>query len=763
MSNILPIVAFRDQIVQTVANNPVTIVVAETGAGKSTMVPLYLMEAGFNLVITQPRRLAAVRVAERVAQNHGTRLGNAVGYRIADKRKDSAATRCLFATDGLALVRELVGARDQQVLVIDEVHEWNLNIEVLVAWAHRQIKENPNFKLVLMSATLEAERLASYFGNAPIVSVPGRLFPVEELEPVGKEIEDGVLRLLRQGHNVLVFQPGKAEIEVTVRELRKAMPGAEILPLHGELSAEAQAQCFQRYDRPKCVVATNVAQTSITIGDITAVVDSGMERRVELIDGVEGLYLMPISRACSQQRKGRAGRTQPGVYVDRCTTPPDERLSFPMPEILRTRLDQAVLRLAVAGFDMEELTFFHQPDPNEIRAAKQTLRLLGCMDDNGQVTKIGKLVSKLPVSVRYARMIVEAEKLGVVDDVVTAAAILEQGELNVRVCERCAKLNFRSCSCWRGLIGVETRSDVLAQLKLYEVACGMNRETMIASGIFAKAFYGAKDKRSRLVRELRGKVKSGTTGDRDSILRAVCAGMVDHLYGQLYGNKYHAAEGVARQLAMNSVVGHSQWIVGMPWDLQARKGGVIRLIRMVSAVDPAWMVDVAPQLARLEEGLRPSYSPERDAVVSETDLVFNGQVVKTFTVTDQAHPEAAELLNHGRNERQWHEWLSNGDRPVIKLPDYRDFSASVPDVSVHAYGKDATTGQPLEVYATVAVNAARWRESDPYFQVVWTRSRREALSYCPEAIRLFAHLQLQAQRRDSQPAYTVVDVFASTR
>jgi len=310
----LPIEKFRADIVTAVEENSVVIITAETGAGKSTQVPQFLLEAGYDLVITQPRRLAARSVAERVAEEIGEELGQTVGFRTAIDRQDSSATRCLFCTDGLALVRELVG-QNEGILVLDEVHEWNENMEVLVAWVKKAIAAGSDMKVVLMSATLEAEKLSAFFDGAPVISVPGRTFPVTVQEP-GMRLIDDVKTLVEQGRNVLVFQPGKQEIQDVCYALEQADVNAEVLPLHGQLSPPDQKLCFAHYGRPKVVVSTNVAQTSVTIDDIDAVVDSGMERRIELANGVEGLYLKPISLADSAQRKGRAGRVKPGVYID---------------------------------------------------------------------------------------------------------------------------------------------------------------------------------------------------------------------------------------------------------------------------------------------------------------------------------------------------------------------------------------------------------------------------------------------------------------
>ncbi|GAA4618294.1 hypothetical protein GCM10023195_82130 [Actinoallomurus liliacearum] len=743
MGSNLPIAAFRSQIVAAVADSPVVIVTAETGAGKSTQVPQYLLEEGYDIVVTQPRVLAAKTLAERVAEETGASLGGTVGFETAREKRVSEATRCLFATDGLALVRKLMGSGQASVLVIDEVHEWNSNVETLVAWCKLQLENGAGFKLVLMSATLQARELAAYFGGAPIITVPGRTFPVEERPASGATLEEDVVSLLREGRNVLVFQPGKAEISKIVERLRSTPDlDAEILPLHGTLTPQEQAAAFRPSRRPKCVVATNVAQTSVTIPDIDAVVDSGMERRVELVDGVEGLYLEPVSLADRAQRKGRAGRTKPGVYIDWCTHA--GRPEFPKPELLRCRLETLALRLAAAGFDMEELRFFHQPEPGAIRDAKRALRALGCMDAAGKVTRIGRLVAKLPVSVQYARMIVEADRLGVTDDLITVAAILEQGEITARVCDRCRQLGRQSCSCWRLLAQGET-SDVMAQLAVYRAAGRMSRREMSAAGVFVKAFYEAKEKRRRLAGALKGKVKFGSNGRRENILRAVCAGMVDHLYEREFG-VYRNGDGIGRELARESVVRDAQWLVALPWDLEikCRRGGtrVLPLVRMASPVDPEWLIDVAPHLAELREGLNPVYEEERDEVVSTSELWFNGRFVKEFRKLDPEHPDAAELRRVGRNNRQWRSWT---ERPEIALPDTS--ADAIPEIVVCAYGADAETGEPLRAYGTVAPYDYRWYSSDPSFKIVWGRDRGVAAKLRQDAVSTLESIRAEAERQ----------------
>lgn len=641
-NDILPVSRFKGEILEKIKNNAVTIITAETGAGKSTQVPQFLLEEGYRVVVTQPRRLAARSVAKRVAKEYGCQFGGAVGFRTAFERYDSAETQCLFVTDGLALVRELMGSGKRDVLVLDEVHEWNLNLEVLVAWAKKKIQEEAAFKVVIMSATMEAEKLAEYFGGAPVVSVPGRIFPVEDRQPAGSLIQD-VAQLLREGRNVLVFQPGKREIEETISKLSTALVNeAEILPLHGDLTPEEQDACFRIYEKPKCVVATNVAQTSVTIPDIDAVVDSGMERRVELAGGVEGLYLKPISQADASQRKGRAGRTKPGVYIDYCSVT-GERPAFPRAEILRVRLDQAVLRLAEVGIDVEYLEFFHQPDKNEIHEAKRALRALGCMDETGRVTDVGCKVARLPISVKYGRMVVEAEARGVVDDMITIAALLEQGEITIRK----TKDGYLGKTLWGKLCPGETESDIMAQLAVFEAAREMSKEGMVENGVFVKAFFQAKEKRRHLADSLRGRVRFGSSGDREQILKSICCGMVDHLYKNQYG-EYRNGDGQTRRLSEGSVVETSDWLVGIPFDLEVktRRGGffTLNLVTMATKVEPDWLGEVAPQLVRVEEGISPAYDSEKDSCISTERIFFQDQMIREGRKETPSHPDASKVF-----------------------------------------------------------------------------------------------------------------------
>lgn len=640
-SSNLPISAFRDEIVDSVASNLITIIVAETGAGKSTQVPQFLIEEGYDVVVTQPRRLAAFSVAERVAEEVGCELGTLVGFRTARHRKDRKDTRCLYATDGLVLIQEVMQSKIQnsrQVLVLDEVHEWNLNIEVLVGWVKDLIDNGIDFKLVLMSATLEADKLVEHFPGSVKIFVPGRTFPIKVEKPA-ETIEEDVARLVKEGRNVLVFQPGKNEIEATIEKLVELNVDADVFPLHAELTHLEQQKCFAHYDRPKIVVATNIAQTSITIDDIDAVVDSGMERRAELINEVDGLYIRPISLSDSKQRAGRAGRTKPGIYIDHC--PEKERLEFPVAEIMRVRLDATVLRLATVGCDMEKLSFFHQPPQSQISAARKSLQRLGCMNSEGEVTAIGSRVARFPLSVKYGRMLAEAIELGVAGDLITIAAIFETGVLNARKDE-----DGNPTQRWKSLVKTENESDVLVQLRLYEAAETFSSYELLRQGIHPTTYKKVKELREHLVETLSNLgIDVSSTSDRKNILLAVRSGMADNLY-RVRGDMLVARD--RREQCRDSVVDLKEWAVGSPFDLEVpfRQGTkILHLVNMLTSVTLEEFALSAPHLVDKKSGLRPRFCDKQGQVVSTTETYLDGIPIAAEEVLDANHPEAELLLN----------------------------------------------------------------------------------------------------------------------
>lgn len=642
----LPVEAFRDQILDTVSKSATTIVVAETGAGKSTMVPIYLYEAGYRVVVTQPRILAARTVSARVASLLDVQLGTTVGYATGEGRRCRPDTAILFSTDGLQLIREVTGTRasgGETVLVLDEVHEWNTNMEVLVAWARLRQAQGESLKVVLMSATINAGALSDYFGGAPVIEVPGRGYPVERRTATSKDLVSATASLAEAGRNVLVFVPGKKEISETITQL-SICTSALVLPLHGELSPEEQAQCFAPTPRAKVVVATNVAQTSVTIPDIDAVVDSGLERRIELRDGIEGLHLLPISRADCDQRAGRAGRTKPGIYILASDLPYEDRPPFPEAEILRTRLDQMVLRLACQGFDAVELVFFHQPPSEKIKSAKRTLGALGALTDEG-VTAIGRQMSRLPLAVQLARMLVEAARLGVVEQVATVAACLEAGNILARDQK------------WRALTR-ESSSDLLALLDVFRAGRKLVAETrgpkgdaLREKGIFVKDYFRAAELRTKILQVAPGSrlPPPEAETERAAVLQACVAGLVEHVYLRVgYGSYQNQADPSVRSLDKDSVVMNSPPVlVAFPFDLSGRdrRGHAyqLKLLNGASAVTVDLLRQVAPHLVTTKSE-NPNYVPYSDMVVSQTSVRVAGVVVESTTVDTPNHPEGPRLF-----------------------------------------------------------------------------------------------------------------------
>ena len=647
MNKNLPIYDYREQIVSAVNDNPVTIISAETGSGKSTQVCQYLGDA----VVTEPRRLAAITLAERVAEEEGVELGGEVGYRTAFERRDSEQSKVLFCTDGLQLVRTITETEKRHHLIIDEVHEWNLNIETLVAWVKFKMDSGWNTKVVITSATMETEKLQAYFGKAALLNIPGRTYPVTRFERGANEVISTISELVLAGKNVLVFVPGKKEIDEVISELSSKMLDAELLSLHGELSSEEQKRCFRGYGRPKVVVATNVAQTSVTVPDIDAVVDTGLERRIETdAYGVSGLFLHNISKADSDQRAGRAGRTKAGEYYLCSKVSYEFREDYPVPEIQRSILDQVVLRLAAVGLDATQLEFFHQPSKEALLLAYKSLTNLGALKD-GKITELGRKMSRIPLSAKYARMIIEAEKYGVVEDVITIAAILECGSL----------IDHRSGKGYRNFT-TEESSDLLAELDIWNKISKMGYINFKEEGINGKIFFKVKELRQKLVDTLSGIVEFGKEDDRELIKKACFAGMFDNFFATLGWGDYRDVHGNFKSLDKKSVLnkGYSNLIIGKPFTIEynGRWGdkGTMELIGMATAVEYEWLHEIAPELITVSDS-EAEYSESKGCYVWR-NIYFNGVVVKQMAVSTPDHPDASRLREeYEESERRRREYI----------------------------------------------------------------------------------------------------------
>jgi ATP-dependent helicase HrpA len=606
-------------------------------------------------------RTVAERVSDEIMAVSGERFCDFVGYRTRPERNDSPNNQILFATDGLQLVRELSGngVGKKQVLVLDEVHEWNENMEVLVAWAKKRVAEDPDFKVVIMSATMESAKLASYFAGdndereVPVIEVPGRTYDVEMSE--GGDVSNEAIKAARQGKNTLVFVPGKAEIEEVMRKIGQAnIPGATILPLHGQLEAAEQRKVFQKYPGVKIIVATNVARTSVTIDDIDVVVDSGLERRNEVKNGVEGLYLRPISQADCLQNAGRAGRTKEGQYIlarleKHQFVPFDEREKYGTPEILRTRLDGMVLRLAKNSLDAETLDFYHQPNRSEITSAKLRLQKLGALTKDGRVTRIGRDMERMSVESHYARMMIEARKYSKTVRLQLAAIIAAHEVDGLRYRGKNSK------DAWKKLVTFDGQSDSLAELEIFVAAQNMSAKEQRDHDIMGRNVGKAREvwRQLRRVEKLYdADVDAPTTEQRSQLVKCIIAGMVDHFYisrGRIYFNRgiYYTDGDDVRELSSRSIVSGANMVVADPFDLQLNGGYVLNLLENATKVPSIEVLrEVAPQLYA-EEPTREFQLDEAGRAMSVYAVYFNG--VKTNESV--LHP--AEL------SAERHDWMKH--------------------------------------------------------------------------------------------------------
>ena len=471
----LPITARREEIAQTLQQRQTLVLCGETGSGKSTQLPKILLQAGFarHGVIghTQPRRLAARAVAARLAQELNRRIGEQVGFKIRFNDKTAPNTLVKLMTDGVLLAETQSDRFLEQysAIIIDEAHERSLNIDFLLAYLKRLLPKRPDLKLIITSATIDPQKFADHFaddfGPAPIIEVQGRTYPVEILYRSGQDNDgtdrDGVteepttdgtplpnlaraideLCSLGPG-DILVFLPTERDIRLAAKYLRGWLTGSgqrlsvDILPLYARLSEAEQNRIFEQHSQRRIVLATNVAESSLTVPGIHFVVDTGVARisRYAPRQRVQRLPIEPIAQASADQRAGRCGRLGPGVCI-RLYSPEDyaARARFTTPEIRRSDLAAVLLQCAVLRLGaLLELPLLDPPSPEAVRDGQRTLREIGALDENQRLTPIGQSLGKLPCDPRVGRMLLAAHEANVLSDVLVIAAALEAQDVRMR-------------------------------------------------------------------------------------------------------------------------------------------------------------------------------------------------------------------------------------------------------------------------------------------------------------------------------------------
>ncbi|MFF6875227.1 ATP-dependent RNA helicase HrpA [Streptomyces sp. NPDC012474] len=497
----LPVSQKKDDIAAAIRDHQVVIVAGETGSGKTTQIPKICLELGRGvrgmIGHTQPRRIAARTVAERVAEELDTPLGGAVGWKVRfTDQVDPDATFVKLMTDGILLAeiqtdREL---RAYDTIIIDEAHERSLNIDFLLGYLAQLLPKRPDLKVVITSATIDPERFSRHFGDAPIVEVSGRTYPVEVryrplLEEDGDDadrdqitaITDAVEELQKEGKgDILVFLSGEREIRDTADALtKKNYRFTEILPLYARLSHAEQHRVFQQHTGRRIVLATNVAETSLTVPGIKYVIDPGFARisRYSHRTKVQRLPIEPVSQASANQRKGRCGRTSDGICIRLYSEDDFEaRPEFTDAEILRTNLASVILQMTAAGLgDIEKFPFIDPPDHRNIRDGVQLLQELNALDPaqkdpRKRLTETGRKLAQLPVDPRLARMVLEADKNGCVREVMVIASALSIQDPRERPAEKQAQADQQHARF------KDETSDFLAYLNLWRYVREQQKE-----------------------------------------------------------------------------------------------------------------------------------------------------------------------------------------------------------------------------------------------------------------------------------------------
>ena len=452
----LPICAHKDEIIETLQNNRILVVAGDTGSGKTTQLPKMCLEAlgsEAGLVgCTQPRRIAAISVADRVTEE--TAAPEKVGYKIRFQDRVPKGALIKFMTDGVLLAETKSDPllKQYKVLIIDEAHERSLNIDFLLGYIKQLLKKRPDFKLVISSATIDTEKFSSHFNNAPVINVSGTLYPIETIYEESPDVAgddepnyvDAAVQVVGQicsrphGGDILVFMPTERDILDAIDQLEgnPELDHCLFLPLFGRLQTADQRKVFRPSGKRKVIVATNVAETSITVPGISFVVDTGLARiaRYNPRSGTTNLQVSRVSRASCDQRKGRCGRTGPGTCI-RLYAEEDylQRDAFTLPEIQRSNLAEVILQMVSLKLgEPEHFPFVDPPAPRSIHEGYRTLKELGAITAEGALTKNGRLMATLPLDPCISRIILESTQRGALREITVIAAALSIQDPRVR-------------------------------------------------------------------------------------------------------------------------------------------------------------------------------------------------------------------------------------------------------------------------------------------------------------------------------------------
>jgi ATP-dependent helicase HrpB len=663
----LPIWEIHSQIVDSLRVGNRLILSAPTGSGKTTQVPQMLLQAGLlgegQVVILQPRRLAARLLAARVAQELGVKLGREVGYQIRFENVTSPETKIRFVTEGV-LLRQMIDdpqLKGVSVLLFDEFHERHLYGDITLARAlDVQESSRPDLRLAVMSATLDADLLAQYL-KPRVLTSEGRTFPVEikyaadpsynDKRPIWDQAADAFSRYVNSGGegDVLVFMPGGFEISQTIEAIRHTdeAKGFILLPLHGELPPNDQDAAVARYPQRKVVVSTNVAETSLTIDGVQLVIDSGLARipRFDANRGINTLLVEKISQSSADQRAGRAGRTAPGVCMRLWSR--DEHAHRPaqeLPEIKRLDLTEVVLTLKAAGIEnLRKFRWLEPPDEQSLAHAEELLTDLGALDKNGSITTIGRKMLAFPLHPRYARMLLAAQEYGCVYQAALVAALTQGRDLLLR------NVGRETNQLREDLLGEKASSDFWILMRAWTYA-SKNQFRMDACrklgihAVTARQVGPLFDHFLRIAKKEGLDVEPHEVKD-EALQKCVLIGFSDRVaarldQGTLRCELVHNRRGV---LARESVVQHAPLFVAAEVrEVEGKDEEVRTILSLATAIETDWLRELFP--GDIQGELKVQFDPTQKRVVAAELSRFRGLALSAKRVEPPPAEAAARLL-----------------------------------------------------------------------------------------------------------------------
>jgi ATP-dependent helicase HrpA len=670
----LPISGARDDIRRAIERHPVVIVCGETGSGKTTQLPKICLEAGRGVAgiigHTQPRRIAARAVASRIAEELGTPLGALVGYKLRFQDRSRPEGLIKLMTDGI-LLAETQGDRfldSYDTIIVDEAHERSLNIDFLLGYLKWLMPRRPDLKIVITSATIDPERFSKHFGDAPIINVSGRSYPVEiryraveldeEDDETAADEQAAILAAVdelwgrQDSGDILVFLSGEREIRETAESLRKHHPhNCEILPLYSRLSQDEQQRVFKPSGRRRVVLATNVAETSLTVPGIRAVIDTGVARisRYSHRSRLQRLPIEKISRASANQRSGRCGRVGPGIAI-RLYSEEDflARPEFTEPEIQRTNLAAVILQMhALRLGDIEAFPFVEPPDGRYVRDGQRTLRELGALTEEGELTDIGRRLSKLPLDPRLGRILLAGAEEHCLEEVAIIASALSVPDPRDRPAHKQTQADQKHAP-FR-----DEQSDFLSLLMLWkaftEKRAGLSRAKL--RGWCKENFLSYlrltewHDVHGQVMEVVKGELAlrlDAQPATYESIHRALLAGLLSQVAERREQGEYLGANGT--KLAIHP--GSGQFKARPAWITSAEQVQTTKVYaRTVARIDPRWVEEVGAHLVR-----RQHYEPHwerraaRAAIYERTTLFGLTLTAGRSVPYEKVDPEAAREM-----------------------------------------------------------------------------------------------------------------------